>query len=120
VALFALQVPASAAGSNTPSAAVNATPVSTTRRLVGSLIDVQFFSPTLNLSVAYRVYLPPDYASGGQAYPVLYMLHGVGGNYTEWTVNHLPEAADDLTQRGVIQPMLVVMPDARGRTFWAN
>jgi enterochelin esterase-like enzyme len=68
----------------------------------------------------YRVYLPPDYASGSQAYPVLYMLHGVGGNFTEWTTDHLPEAVDDLIQRGLIQPMVVVMPDASGRTYWAN
>ena len=111
-----LHVPALASAATNPAP----TSVATSSRLAGSLIDAQFFSPTLGRSVPYRVYLPPGYASGAQDYPVLYMLHGVGGNYTEWSVDHLPEVADDLTQRGLIQPMLVVMPDASGRTYWAN
>jgi enterochelin esterase-like enzyme len=96
------------------------TPVSTPTHLAGALVDAQFFSPTLGRAVPYRVYLPPDYTSSARLYPVLYMLHGVGGDYTEWTIDHLPERADELVQRGAMQPMLVVMPDARGRSYWAN
>lgn len=96
------------------------TSVTTTPPLAGSLVDAQFFSPIIGRILPYRVYLPPDYASSTQPRPVLYMLHGVGGDYTEWTADHLPEIADDLIRRGVIQPLLVVMPDASGRTYWAN
>jgi enterochelin esterase-like enzyme len=51
------------------------------------------------------------------------MLHGVGGDYTEWTDSFLPEVVDVLIQRSDIQPMIVVMPDSStpdGPTYWAN
>jgi enterochelin esterase-like enzyme len=115
LATLALYAPAAAA-----STAQAPTPVVTSTRLAGTLQDAQFFSPILMRSVPYRIYLPPDYATSGRTYPVLYLLHGVGGDYTEWTTNHLPERVDDLIQRGAIQPMVVVMPDAKGRTYWAN
>ncbi len=96
------------------------TPVTTPAHLAGSLADAHFFSAILGHDVPYRVYLPPDYASGAQRYPVLYMLHGAGGDYTEWTRDLLPDALDGLIQRGDVPPMIVVMPDAHGPTFWAN
>jgi enterochelin esterase-like enzyme len=96
------------------------TPVATPTRLAGSLVDAHFFSAILGRDVPYRVYLPPDYATGAHRFPVLYMLHGAGGDYTEWTLDLLPDAVDGLVQRGEILPMIVVMPDAHGPTFWAN
>jgi enterochelin esterase-like enzyme len=48
------------------------------------------------------------------------MLHGAGGNYTEWSDSFLPHQIDDLIQRGLVQPMIVVMPDGGGRTYFAN
>ena len=53
-------------------------------------------------------------------YPVLYMLHGAGGNYTEWTDSFLPEQADRMMVAGDIPPMIIVMPDDGGQTYWAN
>jgi enterochelin esterase-like enzyme len=96
------------------------TPVTTPAHLAGSLVDAHFFSAILGHDAPYRVYLPPDYAGGAQHYPVLYMLHGAGGDYTEWTRDMLPDAVDGLIQRGDVLPMIVVMPDAHGPTFWAN
>ena len=67
------------------------------------------------------VYLPPDYQRSPQRrYPVLYLLHGAGGNYTEWTDSFLPEQADRLMVAHEIPPMIVVMPDDGGQTYWAN
>jgi hypothetical protein len=51
----------------------------------GMLLDGEIDSPTTGKPLRYRVYLPPDYALGTHRYPVLYMLHGIGGNYTEWS-----------------------------------
>jgi enterochelin esterase-like enzyme len=97
------------------------TPVPASEPLVGTLFDDQLISPILGQGLPYRVYLPPDYQRSPQKrYPVLYMLHGAGGNYTEWTDSFLPEQADRLMAAGEIPPMIVVMPDGGGQTYWAN
>src|SRR5258708_38509336 len=48
------------------------------------------------------------------------MLHGAGGNYTEWADSFLPEQADRLIVARVIPPIIIVMPDDGGQTYWAN
>jgi len=90
--------------------------------LAGVLFDAEMWSPTLQQYETYRIYLPPDYfvADNERRYPTLYMLHGAGGNYTEWTDSYLPQQLDDMIVRGDVQPMIVVMPDVGSRTFWAN
>jgi enterochelin esterase-like enzyme len=90
--------------------------------LVGALFDTELWSPILQQYMMYRVYLPPDYFSTEEArrYPTLYLLHGAGGNYTEWSDSLLPERLDDMILGGLVQPMIVVMPDGGSRTYWAN
>src|SRR5271165_6783854 len=44
------------------------------------VIHKTFFSKALNQNVGYLVYLPPDYAASDRRYPVIYNLHGAGGN----------------------------------------
>jgi len=97
------------------------TPVAVSEPLQGLLFDDRLFSPIIGESYLYRVYLPPDYQrSPTRRYPVLYMLHGNGGNYTEWTDSFLPEQVDRLIVAGDIRPMIVVMPDDGESTYWAN
>jgi enterochelin esterase-like enzyme len=92
-----------------------------TASLSGFLFDSALYSPILARQMPYRVYLPPDYAqSDTRHYPVLYMLHGAGGNYTEWSDSFLPQQLDALILTGVVEPMIVVMPDGGGRTYFAN
>jgi enterochelin esterase-like enzyme len=60
-----------------------------------------------------KVYLPPGYSTG-QKYPVLYLLHGIGGDENEW----LRAAAanvilDNLIADGKAVPMIVVLPNGR-------
>src|SRR3974390_556168 len=60
-----------------------------------------------------RVYLPPGYSSG-QKYPVLYLLHGIGGNEWEWSgYVHADAIVDNLIADGKAVPMIVVMPNGR-------
>jgi enterochelin esterase-like enzyme len=97
------------------------TPVAASEPLLGFLLDDRFDSATIGRNFAYRVYLPPDYLSApARRYPVLYMLHGAGGNYTEWTDSFLPEQIDRLIAADEVQPMIVVMPDDDESTYWAN
>ena len=48
------------------------------------------------------------------------MLHGNGGNYTEWSDSYLPEQADRMIAAGEIPPLIIVMPDDAESTYWAN
>ena len=73
----------------------------------------------LNLPLPYRVFLPPGYADGSRRYPVLYMLHGVAGDASEWQSIGLLEAADRMIQAGQIEPMLIVLPNG-GANYWVN
>jgi enterochelin esterase family protein len=64
------------------------------------------------------VYLPPDYATSGRAYPVVYFLAGFanGGtqllNESPWDEN-LPQRVDRLVASGRVAPLILVMPDCR-------
>lgn len=68
--------------------------------------DVAFHSPALNREMKYRIYLPHTYAGSSRRYPVLYLLHGLYGNYENW---------DTLTQLATYVSgvdWIIVMPDA--------
>ncbi|MGK9126390.1 alpha/beta hydrolase-fold protein [Olivibacter sp. SA151] len=59
------------------------------------------------------VYTPPGF-SANKKYPVLYLLHGIGGDEKEWFVNGQPHIIlDNLYAEGKIEPMLVVLPNGR-------
>lgn len=59
------------------------------------------------------VYLPPHY-SHDRKYPVLYLLHGIGGNEWEWSgYVHGDVVIDNLIADGKAVPMIVVMPNGR-------
>jgi enterochelin esterase-like enzyme len=104
-----------------PVPTVRGTPVVASEPLVGFLVDDRLYSPIIGESFAYRIYLPPDYLRAPQRhYPVLYMLHGNGGNYTEWSDSYLPEQADRLIADAEIPPLIIVMPDDAEATYWAN
>jgi enterochelin esterase-like enzyme len=59
------------------------------------------------------VYLPPKYSSD-KKYPVLYLLHGIGGNEWEWKgYVHSDVVVDNLIASGKAVPMIIVMPNGR-------
>jgi enterochelin esterase-like enzyme/surfactin synthase thioesterase subunit len=60
-----------------------------------------------------QVYLPPAY-SPGTKYPVLYLLHGIGGDEHEWIrLSKAPAVLDNLIAAGKAAPMIVVLPNGR-------
>ena len=60
-----------------------------------------------------NVYLPPGYSTE-RKYPVLYLLHGIGGNHYEWSgYVKAPAILDNLIADGKAVPMIVVMPNGR-------
>jgi len=51
----------------------------------GTLAKVWYESPTLDLYRRMYVYTPPGYEDSNEEYPVLYLLHGGGGDEDAWT-----------------------------------
>jgi enterochelin esterase-like enzyme len=79
----------------------------------GRVERIEFDSKVTGGKRPASVYLPPGYAPD-KKYPVLYLLHGIGGNETHWSG---PGAAgailDNLIADGKAVPMIVVMPNGR-------
>jgi enterochelin esterase-like enzyme len=79
-----------------------------------------FLSASLGREMAFSVYLPPGYDYGGpQAYPVLYLLHGLGGDLSAWSKCGMFRAADQLILDGAIQPMIIVTPQG-DNGYWMD
>jgi enterochelin esterase-like enzyme len=58
------------------------------------------------------VYTPPGYDNNKNKYPVLYLLHGSGGDEEAWvTLGRVPYILDNMIAQGKIVPMIVVMPN---------
>ena len=56
------------------------------------------------------VYTPPGYETSSDNYPVLYLLHGAGGDEDAWTsLGRTPQILDNLIASGKAKPMIVVM-----------
>ena len=76
-----------------------------------SVETVQFQSKLINATLPYNVILPPDYRTSRRTrYPVLYLLHGLTGHYSDWLTR--TNVADYAAQ----YRMIVVMPE--GKDGW--
>ena len=79
----------------------------------GTVEQVWYPSPTLKQARRRMyVYLPPDYKDTTAKYPVLYLLHGGGGDEDAWTtMGRATIILDNLIAAGKTKPMIVVMPN---------
>jgi enterochelin esterase family protein len=76
----------------------------------GNVSMVWYDSPTLKLKRRMYVYTPAGYETGKQRYPVLYLLHGAGGDEDAWfNLGRTSQILDNLIAQGKAKPMLVVM-----------
>lgn len=81
----------------------------------GSIETVSYDSKSVGATRRMLVYTPPDF-SKDKKYPVLYLLHGIGGTEREWPDNGKPEVIlDNLLDDGKIVPMMVVFPNGRAQ-----
>lgn len=81
----------------------------------GRLEMIEYDSKTVGTTRRMNVYTPPGYSSD-QTYPVLYLLHGIGGDETEWQRFATPNVLlDNLIADGRAVPMIVVMPNGRAQ-----
>ncbi len=76
----------------------------------GSITKVWYDSPTLKMNRRMYVYTPPGYEDSKEKYPVLYLLHGGGGDEDAWTsLGRANYILDNLIAQGKAKPMIVVM-----------
>ena len=76
----------------------------------GTLSRVWYDSPTLGMQRRMTVYTPAGYETGNKRYPVLYLLHGMGGDEEAWvTLGRAAQILDNLIAQGKAVPMIVVM-----------
>src|SRR3954447_2198181 len=79
----------------------------------GKLETVEYDSNTVGVVRKARVYTPPGYTKD-KKYPVLYLLHGIGGDENEWPRGGAPDVIlDNLYADKQTVPMVVVMPNGR-------
>ena len=83
----------------------------------GNVAHVWYDSPTLNSQRRMTVYTPAGYDTGAHYYPVLYLLHGSGGDEDAWAdLGRTAQIMDNLIAEGKAKPMIVVMPNG----VWFN
>jgi enterochelin esterase-like enzyme len=76
---------------------------------------IEYDSKTVGTKRKMQVYTPPGYTPNKQ-YPVLYLLHGIGGDETEWQRFATPDILmDNLIADGKAVPMIIVMPNGRAQ-----
>ena len=81
----------------------------------GRLEMISYESKSVGATRKMQVYTPPGY-SVDEKYPVLYLLHGIGGDETEWRRFARPDVVlDNLLAEGKATPMIVVMPNGRAQ-----
>lgn len=93
-------------------ATMNAQP--TGRPPQGSAEKKNMQSNVLGIERSYSIYLPKSYTTEtGRQYPVLYLLHGLWGNNTDWVDRgHIQDVANQLIDGEQAVEMIIVMPDA--------
>ena len=82
----------------------------------GKIDSIVYPSKTVGVSRKAIIYTPPGYNTTKE-YPVLYLLHGIGGDEREWLRHGNPQVIfDNLYTQGKMEPMLVIMPNGRAMT----
>lgn len=78
----------------------------------GTVEKVWYESPLLGGNRRMTVYLPAGYETSGLDYPVLYLLHGMGGDEDAWQdLGRAFQILDNGIASGRVKPMIVVMPN---------
>lgn len=79
----------------------------------GKIDSILYPSRTVGVNRKTIIYTPPGFSTA-RKYPVLYLLHGIGGDEKEWLKGGQPgDILDNLYAEQKIEPMIVVMPNGR-------
>ncbi len=83
----------------------------------GTMTSVWYLSPSIGMERKMNIYTPPGYEKGKKKYPVMYLLHGGGGDEEVWLsrgrANYI---LDNLIASGKAEPMIVVITNGNPNT----
>ncbi len=78
----------------------------------GTVSKTWYHSDMTGTDRRLTVYTPAGYETSGRNYPVLYLLHGMGGDENAWSeLGRATQILDNLIASGKARPMIVVMPN---------
>ena len=78
----------------------------------GTVARRWYDSPGLGMDRRLTIYTPPGYEQSNEEFPVLYLLHGAGGDEEAWiALGRTAQIMDNLIAQGKAKPMIVVMPN---------
>lgn len=78
----------------------------------GTVSKAWYHSDTAGTDRRLTVYTPAGYETSGKNYPVLYLLHGMGGDENAWSeLGRATQILDNMIASGKVRPMIVVMPN---------
>jgi enterochelin esterase family protein len=78
----------------------------------GTVARRWYDSPGLGMDRRITIYTPPGYEKSNEKFPVLYLLHGAGGDEEAWiALGRTAQIMDNLIAEGIAKPMIVVMPN---------
>lgn len=80
----------------------------------GKAVRESYFSDTTGKYRKVNIILPPDYTEEKE-YPVLYLLHGIGGDENEWLDGNPAYVVGNLVAEGLAKDMIIVIPNCRAR-----
>ena len=78
----------------------------------GTVTKKQYYSSVTGRNRNVNVITPPDYDEN-EKYPVIYLLHGIGGNEDEWLGGNPNEIVNNLVSKGESSKMIIVIPNIR-------
>ena len=82
--------------------------------IYGKLVEITYDSKTTGTKRNANVILPPEYDEN-KKYPVLYLLHGIGGDHNEWLGAEPNNVLSNLLAEKEAVPMILVIPNVRAR-----
>lgn len=77
------------------------------------VVEDSLFSPSLNATAKFYAILPDGYAQSQERYPAIYLLHGLGGNYTNWV------KLTEIVKYAKHYRFIIITPDAKN-SWYAN
>ena len=93
-------------------------PKSTQASLPPNAQHLRFHSKLINQEIGYCIYLPPSYSERKKTYPVIYTLHGNGGN--EFTCLDSIALLHRGIESGIWPEMIMVLPNGGSSTFYKD
>ena len=117
-------IPATATPVTYPKPALNIPQEGPTRPVpefsgAGQVTERDFYSSLLKKTEPYRIYLPQDYFTTQQRYPVLYMLHGYSGKVDEWMWYGIFDRYEELLTKNTAKQFIIVLPDGE-QEYWVD